>query len=323
MTKQIHPNSMVAHIWAHQSQDSARSGNGNVSFDGAKLYSYAALIGRIVTGVNGQTVFLISDGTHHRNSVTTSGHISSAMGAAHGNGAVFSVPSLSNYGEPDHNENLASLVKTYQSALARLHRMRDNPESWDIERVQDAAMVAIRYANTFEMARPEIDFEIDIAAMREFRAARDARNNTPEQIAKRERERALRMARKEKHEAEQKRLAMLAAADAVAAWRQGYGYLPWNARTDEAGGALLRIRGDILETSLGASVPLQHAIAAFRRVAACRTAGIGWQRNGELIRVGHFQIDQINPDGSFRAGCHLINWAEVESAARVAGIVAD
>lgn len=86
--------------------------------------------------------------------------------------------------------------------------------------------------------------------------------------------------------------------------------------TDERGGALLRLRGDNLETSHGATVPLDHAVKAFKAIKRCRDHGVGWKRNGETIRVGHFQIDTIEPTGDFVAGCHRIGWNEVERIAR-------
>jgi hypothetical protein len=39
--RHVHPTDMVAHLWAHQSQDSARNG-GNFYFEGDTLYSYGA-----------------------------------------------------------------------------------------------------------------------------------------------------------------------------------------------------------------------------------------------------------------------------------------
>jgi len=86
------------------------------------------------------------------------------------------------------------------------------------------------------------------------------------------------------------------------------------------GGAALRIVGDELETSHGASVPLAHAIKAFRFVKLCRERGTSWQRNGRTIRVGHFQVDRIESNGDFVAGCHSFTWTEVERVARIAGV---
>lgn len=89
---------------------------------------------------------------------------------------------------------------------------------------------------------------------------------------------------------------------------------------DGNGGALMRIRGDVLETSQGASVPLAHAVKVFRFVKACREAGKSWRRNGATIRVGHFQVDSVDSAGNFRAGCHAFNWPEVERVAKLAGV---
>lgn len=93
--------------------------------------------------------------------------------------------------------------------------------------------------------------------------------------------------------------------------------------SDERGGALLRIIGEgdkaELETSHGARVPLAHAIKAFRFVKLIRERGETWRRNGRTVRVGFYQIDSIDPDG-FDAGCHRINWPEIERVAKLAGV---
>lgn len=117
---------------------------------------------------------------------------------------------------------------------------------------------------------------------------------------------------------ERMRLNRLAHADKVAAWHKGADVrITFDAET---GGAALRIRGDLLETSHGASVPLAHAIKAFRFVKLMRERGTEWQRNGKTIRVGHFQIDSIAANGDFVAGCHKFSWPEVERAAALAGV---
>lgn len=115
--------------------------------------------------------------------------------------------------------------------------------------------------------------------------------------------------------------------EARQAWRSGERTAYYGRLSDPEGGALLRIKGDPanpeeaeLETSHGAAVPLSHAIRAFRFVKLIRERGEGWQRNGRLVRVGHYTVDAIEPDGSFRAGCHRINWQEVERVAKLAGV---
>lgn len=126
-----------------------------------------------------------------------------------------------------------------------------------------------------------------------------------EESDKRERE------RREKEERERERLAAFRERGVVA-----YPHL-----SDEKGGALLTVTGGELVTSWGARVPLADAIRVFRFAKLCRETGKAWHANGRRVYCGHYQIDKIMPDGGFRAGCHLINWPEIEAAAILAGVV--
>lgn len=123
-------------------------------------------------------------------------------------------------------------------------------------------------------------------------------------------------AEKERRRIEAERLE----AERRQAWLDGQGTGHFS---DPDGGALLRIEGDgdsaELVTSHGARVPLAHAIKAFRFVKLIREKGGHWQRNGRTVRVGHYQIDSIDPAG-FNAGCHRINWPEIERVAKLAGV---
>lgn len=100
---------------------------------------------------------------------------------------------------------------------------------------------------------------------------------------------------------------------------------------DAQGGAYLRavdvtrddsgaITGGTLETSQGAQVPLAHALRVFRFLKHCRDTGTPWHRNGRVIRVGFYQVDSVDSDGSFRAGCHRINWPQVAALAERLGV---
>lgn len=90
--------------------------------------------------------------------------------------------------------------------------------------------------------------------------------------------------------------------------------------SDVKGGALLTVIGQELVTSWGARVPLADAIKVFRFAKLCREGAKAWHANGRRVYCGHYQIDKIMPDGSFKAGCHLINWPEIEAAAILAGV---
>lgn len=87
-----------------------------------------------------------------------------------------------------------------------------------------------------------------------------------------------------------------------------------------SGGPALRVYADELQTSWGASVPLAHAIKAFRFVKLCKESGRTFARNGKTIRVGHFQVDKIESTGDFIAGCHSFKWSEIARVAKIAGV---
>lgn len=95
------------------------------------------------------------------------------------------------------------------------------------------------------------------------------------------------------------------------AWLTGQGGY-WRG-SDETGGALLRIMGDNLETSQGANVPLSHAIRIFEIARKCRETGKVLEPKA---RVGLFTVNRIDETGGFNAGCHRINWPEIERIAR-------
>lgn len=304
-------NHQVAHLWAHWDNDPkhkaarARSSNGNMSFEGASLYSYRTEIGRIVESVTGRRIALITSRTY---SVTTSSkHMPPARRAA-SHLKMFCVENFS-----DHAGNLRRLVTDYREAIEKAKRSRDYPQEY---RIGHVAAVADDYAETFGLKPPALPWEADTAAVAAYRAERDARNSTPEALAKREREKAQREARKAAKEAKAREAAEAAYAEALTGWLAGEGhYLPYR-----FGAVHLRVRGDTLETSQGARVPLADAIRAFRFAQLVRERGTAWERNGEQVRVGAFQIDRISANGDIRAGCHLIPWSESERIARQIGL---
>lgn len=163
----------------------------------------------------------------------------------------------------------------------------------------------------------------------DYRKISDAAAIVRADVEREKRERA----EAEQRERERERFAK--AAEFRRAWLAGErerGYSADGGRlSDETGGALIRatgverdasgaIVGGLLETSHGADVPLAHAVKAFRFVKLVRERGETWRRNGRTIRVGHYQIDAIDA-GGFTAGCHRINWGEIERLARELGVL--
>lgn len=133
----------------------------------------------------------------------------------------------------------------------------------------------------------------------------------------------------------EERLALMSPDELREAWEAGE--LPRGNRhlaaLERDSGPLLRaigaeidgctVKGGTLETSQGATVPLRHAFRVFQFVSACRAEGKAWTPGAwgpARIRVGHFALDRVDSSGTFKAGCHTIQWAEIARLADRLGV---
>lgn len=80
-------------------------------------------------------------------------------------------------------------------------------------------------------------------------------------------------------------------------------------------GTYARIRGNIVETTRSATVPLEHAtkLARVYRITV-RRGGADW-RDGAGPMVGHYRVNKIGADGSLVIGCHEFSPTEAERLA--------
>lgn len=121
---------------------------------------------------------------------------------------------------------------------------------------------------------------------------------------------------KKTRDEEAARFRALSHTERLAEWVAGNGYA-CGVRSND-GSALLRIKGNTVETSQGVSVPLEDARRAYRAVEHCHNTGTGWESNGETLPVGVFKVDRIDSQGNVWAGCHFIAWDVVEAFGRLA-----
>lgn len=103
-----------------------------------------------------------------------------------------------------------------------------------------------------------------------------------------------------------------------------------NVRPSYEAGTYARINGAFVETTRGASVPIEHACRLSRMYAiAVRKGGMDWVDGAGPI-VGHFRVNSIGADGSLMIGCHEFTAEEakrlhalLEQCEACAGITAD
>ena len=347
--KTVFSNDMCAHVWAQLSQPFGRSGS--MKFDGALAYSYHQPVAHLIVPFGkSRPVLLVTPCTW---SVTTSHHVSLYRRAA-SQYDEFMVPDLfeqfrarlvrDEQSTPEtHAENLKYLREQFDKLADSLmrcpadsyklshHETYQQPDghgakfgSFAHEYLQGAAERFTAYCEAFGLEQPALDWS---AALERINARRDRLLNDPKRAAKRAaaaaaRERAAE--RKAAAEAEQRRIALLETAEQVTLWRNGADVrLPWNATRDESGGAMLRIRGDVVETSLGATVPIDHArrvMRFYRRLRAHGMCSSNTQHEARAdVTLGHFTLDSIAEDGSVRAGCHYITATEIDRLYSIMG----
>ena len=286
-TKTVYPADMVAHLWAHKSQDYARNPGHNFYFNGDTIYSYGSHfpIARHVAR-NGRSAVLFTTRSY---SATTAGH-KCVVASACRHLTVFHVADVTG---SDTRKQFAEYRAQYMALVGKYAKARQRkPEHLDALRrlVEEANGYA-----TFFGLRTRLTLPDDLTAMiAECQA-----------IEKRERERKQREERKREREA----------LERVQKWVDGESdYCPYY------GPIRLRIAGDELQTSRGARVPLAHAVKAFRIIKRLRDKGESYQRNGHTIHLGHFALDSVDAQGNVKAGCHEVAWEEIARVAALAGV---
>lgn len=314
---------MVAHLWAQQNpeQEYANSGNGNISYRDNRLYSWSTEIARIVTAHDGTTkVALFSDRSY---SVSTSRHQSYARNAV--SCERFDVPYgfVTDHLGIDHEGIVKWMLEDYEETKQRAGRTRSLPYWFDNGEINedarrsthlhDKASGIVRYLELFAVQGGAVpDVETDIEEINQIHLERRARLDTPARRRQRAMDEAARRVNKERIDREQKErhdrnLAM---------FRVG-SYVNMSLR-DEKGGAYIRADGPMLYTSLGAAVPLARAITMFHIALDCIRTGTPFRTR---LKIGDFQLTEIDNHGTIIAGCHTIYWEESERLALEIGVL--
>lgn len=299
--RKVHPKGMVAHLWANQSQPTAYTASRSLYFDGAVIYSYGEHfpIARHVTIGKGKHERRCVLFTSQSSTVTTTQHMSIVRRAIPGGLPVFTVPhieprALHGHGMSNdiHKHNLESYSERIIELAKRVKRARANRE-WLGGELRRLVNDANAYAKFFRLRKVfKLPSDIDIEKLRQ---------QTIE---------ANRKANEARKAANAKRAAEL--AQQAEEWKRG----ERDGTLYQYPSILLRVRGNYVQTSHGAVVPLEDA----KRLLPMVRAGKAWHRNGEQIAVGSFQLSSIDEAGNIIVGCHSIDRAEIERIAAQLGL---
>lgn len=276
--------SQVAHIWA-QNNGENKSGC-NMFCRGTAIFSYGEhfMLARHLQ-IGGVWVVFHNNNGH---SVSTAKHQCHVRGAtSHLEGFWVDDPAAEPASQMDYfAQQLQDVLDLYAETTSR--HVAKRPELIDRARQAVADFNRLREltgSRRKPLAMPG-DFGAEAARIKERREKRRKR-----EAAARKRTEARRARR---------------IASQIAAWRAGERLESLYAGSED----LLRIRGDEIETSQGAVIPLAHGLRAFDRLAELRET-IPEEGSRDLdIKVGHFTIDRLTRE-YVTAGCHEIKWAEI------------
>jgi len=133
--------------------------------------------------------------------------------------------------------------------------------------------------------------------------------NVYKEQAKKENE--AKLARKKEYEAKQAALLI----QALDSWQVYKTELSWQERQAlrDSKKIYMRVSGDNIETSKGATFPIDHAIKAFKIVRLCkeREKTMLRETEGHTYHLGHFTIDTIEANGNVKAGCHYVEYDQI------------
>jgi hypothetical protein len=300
--KHVFDTGEIPHLWAHRTQDEARNRQGNLYFTGDTIYSYGSHfpVARHVTNEAGERAVLITTSTY---SVTTSSHCSAVRSAIPSGIRVFHVPNVCHgrYGgseltADDHASNLTDYAERIEKNVVTSARARSSyAKAWNNQHAVHLRDQAFAYCAFFGLPVPNIPEVpgLDSDALTAIR--------------KREAKRAAEKAEQTKRERAE---ALIRQQELITKWRAGqYSGCLYDVP------AMLRIDGDEVVTSRGARFPITHAKRALAFVRKIRESGQAYVRNGHTIHLGPYALDRIEPDGTVKAGCHVVFWEEIERIA--------
>lgn len=256
----------VFHYFANKIQPSGRCGN--ISFALPRAYSYAACIGQhFPQGVALSSAVYSNTTTRHQSDLR--------QACRHLTCIYVPCPDDVRTSYQAVNIKVAQLLKKASTARAN----KDGYLGVALKKVADF--------NTFaEWAKSELRIDAPVTDADSLKAIAAA---VKAETAKRNA--ALK---------ERARVDALDNAAKVAEWRKGVAiYLPYNLDV------ILRVNGDVIETSKGARIPVSEAPLIWAMVQRKKE----WKPGNA---IGVYQLTKIRADGSIVVGCHDIAFSELE-----------
>lgn len=302
-------NKQIAHKWAAQQR--TKGTGSNFYFEGPTIFSYGPHfpIAKFHAHPNDPRVSVVLFTTHTR-SISTSRHLHYARWAIPDNKQIFNVPNVWPSGEREHIENFVDYKTRVADLLIRASRARSN-KAHLLESARETIAEGNSYRATFGLF-DTVAIVDDISEERiaeAGRISREARAKAAEARTKRDAEWQAASARREAERVERD-------AQRAVEWLAGKNVYP-----PESGETLLRVKGEEIETSRGAKVPVSVAPYLWNVIQHTRKVGADVRYN-DGQRIGDFELREVTRDGDLVVGCHRLNYSELARIAQTLGLKA-
>jgi len=292
--------SQCVHVWAANTQSDGRAGN--VAFNNGTIYSYGYWpMATFAKNKRGREVVLIRE---EKYSSSTSQHQSMVWHATSHLTRISLHGNLSNniddwYDLAKARRSTMALIVDVLASAKRARKYTEHHVNRAHEYADDfnelLAFVGNRKVKPITWNEDFNAVMSDLMAQTEAQAKRDAK------------ERKARIAAHKKKEAEQKEKAKVNLADWVKGER-----VPdtWMFRDLPC---VLRLHGDLIQTSHGAEVPLSYARRLWTLVSLCRKNGNEYEPKD--FEVGAFRLRRVTISGDLEIGCHFIPYESIKPIA--------
>ena len=300
MRKSLKNTNEVCHYWANQVQ--AEGYLGNVSFVGKDFYSYRTIIAHIVNDV-----VLYNTRSY---SATTSSHTSDLLSASRHKKqiAIYDVE----YGIKGNKEVMQGEIKDYlkKASTARtrkefyINRAIETAENFNayfdlMNENLGADTLALRVNSDSDYCKIDMGQFKDI----DFTALKAAEKQRL----------ALELMKRKEREAEYAIENSVKIKQWLSGERDNLGY---GVTSD----TLLRVKGDVIETSRGADIPLSHTAKLWELIEVTRKEGRGLELSRPL---GVYKLNSIDSSGNIIVGCHYIEYNELKRIALQLGYITE
>lgn len=334
MKKALGSHSMVAHVWAQQSQSEGYASR--MHFTHETIYSYGEHfpMAVFVTNDAGETVCAVNTDHYSSSTGKHQSHVRRAISGPTMPVNTATAKALSSWMASKRHRADVGLAKGEARKWQREHDKRlaatlNSEARYAIVSAVEAAearRIHRKKAEEIENGLKSFDTLQRIAGFAGVTLSKEVlalgeklRDNSADVLVEHRKQQAAEAKKRDKaQKAEQLRRERVA-AEAAPVWLAHEDTSEHRSALFNVKDVLLRVvaGGEEIETSHGARFPVEHARKAFIMVRACKERGKAYERGKKSIHLGHFAINSVTAEGDVTAGCHHVKWAAIEHAARV------